>query len=157
MYRTRLLTGLSRRFGTSYAEEVGCGAVGAAKVQGRLSTYSPEHRSRSRRAYNFSSETTVMKPSKQSASLCHLGPALTKRFRSKEFGNRPYEPALCDRRIRTYTLLSEGCFCEDPMRTISGQGRNPLPNDLKGRQLEAAIAMAYRAMILARPKSHCRA
>jgi len=48
------------------------------------------------RAHNFSSETMVMKGSKQSALPCRLGPALTKRFRSKEFGSRPYEPALRD-------------------------------------------------------------
>src|SRR5215510_11862331 len=96
MYRKPLLTRRSRRFGTSYAEEVGCGAaLVTAKVKGRLWTYSPECRSPSRQAHNFSSETTVMRRSKSSASQCPLGPALTRLFRSKEFGSRPYEPPLC--------------------------------------------------------------
>src|SRR5258708_38627269 len=101
MCRERLLTRRSRRFGTSYAEEVGCGAV--LVVAKRLVTYDPECRSASRRAHNFSSETMVMRRSKPSASPCHLGPAPTKRFRSKEFGSRPYEPPLRDRRIGTPT------------------------------------------------------
>src|SRR5215468_3892064 len=131
MYRKRLLTRRSRRFGTSYAEEVGCGgALVAAKIQGRLWTYCPECRSRFRRAHNFSSETTVMKPSKQSASPCHLGLDLTKRFRSKEFGSRPYEPALCDRRIGTPHSCRKGCFwpiatycAAARSRSLSGQSR----------------------------------
>ena len=46
--RERLLTRRSRRFGTSYAETVGCGAV--LVVAKRLWTYSPECPSTSRRA-----------------------------------------------------------------------------------------------------------
>src|SRR5262249_48621462 len=124
MYRKRLFTRRSRRFGTSYAEEVGCGvALVAAKIQGRLWTYCPECRSRFRRAHNFSSETTVMNPSKQSASPCHLGLDLTKRFRSKEFGSRPYEPALRDR--RTPQLLPEGLLLahRDILRCRTTPGR----------------------------------